>query len=76
MDEWTDNTYMLVDGPNLLVLDPNDVTVVTDEAGQIVSYIYTSPVSVKRSEVRGLVDMGVPPPIGNDGVGPPEDYDG
>jgi hypothetical protein len=25
---------------------------------------------------RGLVDMGAPPPIGNDGSGPPEDYVG
>lgn len=25
---------------------------------------------------RGLVSMGVPPPEGNSGSGPPEDYDG
>ena len=25
---------------------------------------------------RGLVSMDVPPPVGNDGSGPPPDYDG
>jgi hypothetical protein len=25
---------------------------------------------------RGLISMDAPPPVGNDGSGPPQDYDG